>query len=107
MSVETLWYTRCPLPTAFSAAVRLGWIDQEFARDKINIVSLLNSSSRAVRESHFAHTQPRFFPARRQHPAHLGIFPRQRRASNRAIEPGRVSAGTGPSPIPTFARSRI
>ncbi|MGD0117061.1 MAG: ABC transporter substrate-binding protein [Candidatus Binatus sp.] len=61
MSVDTLWYTRCPVPTAFSAAVRLGWIDDEFARDKINIVSLLNSSERAVRESHFAHTQPDSF----------------------------------------------
>lgn len=61
MSVDTLWYTRCPVPTAFSAAVRLGWIDQEFARDNINIVSLLNSSNRTVRESHFAHTQPDSF----------------------------------------------
>jgi ABC-type nitrate/sulfonate/bicarbonate transport system substrate-binding protein len=58
---DTLWYTRCPVPTAFSAAVRLGWIDQEFARDNINIVSLLNSSNRSVRESHFAHTQPDSF----------------------------------------------
>ena len=43
MSVETLWYTRCPVATAFSAAVRLGWIHEEFALDKINnSVSLLN-----------------------------------------------------------------
>ena len=61
MSIDTLWYTRCPVPTAFSAAVRLRWIEQDFARDRIKIASLLNSSDRAVRESHFAHTQPNSF----------------------------------------------
>jgi len=61
MSIETLWYTRCPVPTAFSAAIRLGWIHKEFARDRIKVASLLNSSERAVRESHFAHTQPNSF----------------------------------------------
>jgi len=58
---KELWYTRCPVPTAFSVAVRLGWIDEEFTKDGIEIVSLLNSPSRAVRESHFAHTQPNSF----------------------------------------------
>jgi ABC-type nitrate/sulfonate/bicarbonate transport system substrate-binding protein len=61
MSVDTLWYTRCPVPTAFSAAVRLGWIEQDFARDRIRVASLLNSADRAIRESHFAHTQPNSF----------------------------------------------
>ena len=57
MSVDTLWYTRCPVPTAFSVAIRLGWIDDEFAPDKIEVASLLSSAARATRESHFAHTQ--------------------------------------------------
>jgi ABC-type nitrate/sulfonate/bicarbonate transport system substrate-binding protein len=61
MSIETLWYTRCPVPTAFSAAVRLGWIDDEFARDQIKVASLLSSPTRSTRESHFAHTQPNSF----------------------------------------------
>jgi ABC-type nitrate/sulfonate/bicarbonate transport system substrate-binding protein len=41
------------VPTAFSAALRLGWIDQEFAADGIKVASLLNSAERSVRESHF------------------------------------------------------
>ncbi len=61
MSIETLWYTRCPVPTAFSAAIRLGWIEKEFARDSIQVASLMNSSDRTVRESHFAHTQAKSF----------------------------------------------
>ena len=61
MSVDTLWYTRCPVPTAFSVAIRLGWIDDEFAPDKIEVASLLSSAARATRESHFAHTQPGSF----------------------------------------------
>jgi ABC-type nitrate/sulfonate/bicarbonate transport system substrate-binding protein len=61
MSTDTLWYTRCPVPTAFSAAIRLGWIDAEFARDQISVASLLSSPTRSTRESHFAHTQPNSF----------------------------------------------
>jgi ABC-type nitrate/sulfonate/bicarbonate transport system substrate-binding protein len=58
MSIDTLWYTRCPVPTAFSVAIRLGWIDEEFAGDRIEVASLLSSDARQTRESHFAHTQP-------------------------------------------------
>jgi ABC-type nitrate/sulfonate/bicarbonate transport system substrate-binding protein len=61
MSINTLWYTRCPVPTAFSAAIRLGWLDDEFARDRIEVASLLSSDTRQARESHFAHTQPNSF----------------------------------------------
>jgi hypothetical protein len=53
MATDTLWYTRCPVPTAFSVAIHLGWIDAEFAQDKIDIASLLRSPARATRESHF------------------------------------------------------
>ncbi len=56
MSTKTLWYTRCPVPTAFSIALRLGWFDEEFADDNISVHSLLQSSDRKVRESHFDHT---------------------------------------------------
>ena len=61
MSINTLWYTRCPVPTAFSVAIRLGWIDEEFAEDRIEVASLLSSGVRQTRESHFAHTQPNSF----------------------------------------------
>ena len=61
MSINTLWYTRCPVPTAFSVAIRLGWIDDEFVEDRIEVASLLSSGVRQTRESHFAHTQPNSF----------------------------------------------
>jgi ABC-type nitrate/sulfonate/bicarbonate transport system substrate-binding protein len=56
MSNKTIWYTRCPVPTAFSIALRNGWFDEEFAAEGIEVNSLLKSADRAVRESHFDHT---------------------------------------------------
>lgn len=53
---KNIWYTRCPVPTAFSIALRNGWFDEEFAADGIEVASLLKSTDRAVRESHFDHT---------------------------------------------------
>jgi ABC-type nitrate/sulfonate/bicarbonate transport system substrate-binding protein len=57
MTIDTIWYTRCPVPTAFSVAVRLGWLDEEFGRDGIAFRSLASSSDTTVRQSHFDHTQ--------------------------------------------------
>lgn len=54
---KNIWYTRCPVPTAFSIALRNGWFDEEFAADGIEVASLLKSTDPAVRESHFDHTQ--------------------------------------------------
>jgi ABC-type nitrate/sulfonate/bicarbonate transport system substrate-binding protein len=61
MSEETLWYTRCPVPTAFSIAVSRGLLDEEFAADAVRIQSLHVSRDPAVRQSHFSHTQPNSF----------------------------------------------
>ena len=61
MSKKNIWYTRCPVPTAFSIALRNGWFDEEFAADGIEVSSLLKSSDRVVRESHFDHTLPDSF----------------------------------------------
>jgi ABC-type nitrate/sulfonate/bicarbonate transport system substrate-binding protein len=58
---ETLWYTRCPVPTAFSIAVWNGWIDAEFRRDGIAVRSLATSGDRAARQAHFQQTLPNFF----------------------------------------------
>lgn len=55
--VTRLWYTRCPVPTASSLAIAQGWLDDEFAPDGIAVASLRSSADRAVRESHFSHTQ--------------------------------------------------
>jgi len=56
MTLDTLWYTRCPVPTAFSLATRLGWLDQEFAHDGIRLRSLATSTDPQIRQSHFEHT---------------------------------------------------
>ena len=56
-AIETLWYTRCPMPTASGIAIELGWLDAEFAPDGIAVQSLRASSNRSVRESHFSHSQ--------------------------------------------------
>jgi ABC-type nitrate/sulfonate/bicarbonate transport system substrate-binding protein len=56
MSKQTLWYTRCPVPTAFSLALRNGWFDEEFEADGVEVNSLLKSTDRSIRESHFDHT---------------------------------------------------
>ena len=34
-SIDTLWYTRCPVPTPLGLAAKLGWFDTEFAPDGI------------------------------------------------------------------------
>lgn len=52
----TLWYTRCPVPTASGIAIQNGWLGEEFARDGIQVRSLRTASERAIRESHFTHT---------------------------------------------------
>jgi ABC-type nitrate/sulfonate/bicarbonate transport system substrate-binding protein len=59
--LDTLWYTRCPVPTASSIAIELGMLDAEFAADNIRTASLRASSDRSVRESHFDHAQRRSF----------------------------------------------
>jgi ABC-type nitrate/sulfonate/bicarbonate transport system substrate-binding protein len=60
-AIDTVWYTRCPVPTASSIAIELGWLDAAFAPDRIHIASLRESADRAVRESHFDHTQRNSF----------------------------------------------
>jgi ABC-type nitrate/sulfonate/bicarbonate transport system substrate-binding protein len=61
MSENTIWYTRCPVPTAFSIALRNGWFDEEFAAEGIEVNSLLKSTDKSIRESHFDHTLPDSF----------------------------------------------
>jgi ABC-type nitrate/sulfonate/bicarbonate transport system substrate-binding protein len=40
MSIDTIWFTRCPVPTATGLAYKLGWLDEEFARDSIKLQTL-------------------------------------------------------------------
>ncbi|MFT3864149.1 MAG: ABC transporter substrate-binding protein [Solirubrobacterales bacterium] len=61
MSNDTLWYTRCPVPTAFSIAVREGWLDDELTPDGLTVQSLAVSTDPAMRNAHFEQTAPNFF----------------------------------------------
>jgi ABC-type nitrate/sulfonate/bicarbonate transport system substrate-binding protein len=56
MSNPTLWYTRCPVPTAFGIALRLGQLQDELAAAGFEIKSLVHVPDRKTRESHFTHT---------------------------------------------------
>ncbi|HEY0713786.1 MAG TPA: ABC transporter substrate-binding protein, partial [Polyangia bacterium] len=40
MSIDTIWYTRCPVPTATGLAYKLGWLAQEFAAEGIAVRTL-------------------------------------------------------------------
>ncbi len=59
--IDTLWYTRCPAPTAASIAIRQGWLEQEFAADGIAVRSLASAQDRAVHLSHYDHSQANSF----------------------------------------------
>lgn len=58
---RTLWYTRCPLPTASGVAIERGLLDAAFAPLGIAVQSLNASLERQVREAHFDHGQPGLF----------------------------------------------
>lgn len=54
--LDTLWYTRCPVPTALGIAVQQGWLEEALGARGVAVRSLRESPERAVRESHFDHT---------------------------------------------------
>ncbi len=55
-AVDTIWYTRCPVPTAFSVAINRGFIEREFASDGIRIASLQQAADPKTLQSHFNHS---------------------------------------------------
>jgi ABC-type nitrate/sulfonate/bicarbonate transport system substrate-binding protein len=54
-SIDTLWYTRCPVPTPLGIAAQLGWIEEEFRADGIKVRTLQDETDPSLRESHFDH----------------------------------------------------
>ena len=54
-TLDTLWFTRCPVPTATGIAADLGWLASEFEGDGIQIRSLQDAGADVPREEHFAH----------------------------------------------------
>ncbi len=54
-AADTIWYTRCSVPTAVGIAIQQGRIAEEFASDGLVLRSVQESNNRADRESHFDH----------------------------------------------------
>lgn len=53
--IDTLWYTRCPVPTPLGLAAQLGWFNEEFGPDGITVKTLQETTDATVRESHYDH----------------------------------------------------
>ncbi|MBB3224014.1 ABC transporter substrate-binding protein [Pseudoduganella umbonata] len=58
---DSIWYTRCSIPTPLGIAAQLGWFEQEFAADGITVRSLQESDDPVQQDSHFEHTLPDSF----------------------------------------------
>ncbi|WP_406397119.1 ABC transporter substrate-binding protein [Streptomyces uncialis] len=51
----TLWFTRCPVPTATGIAADLGWLADEFTPDGISVRSLQDAPAATARDHHYTH----------------------------------------------------
>jgi ABC-type nitrate/sulfonate/bicarbonate transport system substrate-binding protein len=101
-SHKELWFTRCPVPTAFTLALQLGLFDDEFSgQEGINFLSLQQSPDPRVHRSHFDHTQPNSFRHGGNVPA---IWAKATGADTRLIG---LSWVTTPHPLITLASSGI
>jgi sulfonate transport system substrate-binding protein len=60
-AVDTIWYTRCPVPTASGIAIDTGILAGKFETEQVAVSSIRASSDPAVRESHFNHSKERSF----------------------------------------------
>jgi ABC-type nitrate/sulfonate/bicarbonate transport system substrate-binding protein len=56
-SIDTLWFTRCPVPTATGLAYKLGWLDDEFRPDGIRVKTLQDAGPELARH-HYDHELP-------------------------------------------------
>ncbi|MFT3901264.1 MAG: ABC transporter substrate-binding protein [Gordonia sp. (in: high G+C Gram-positive bacteria)] len=54
-----VWFTRCPVPTAFSIAVATGGLPQRLADLGVDFQSLATSRDASTRTAHFTQAQPR------------------------------------------------
>jgi ABC-type nitrate/sulfonate/bicarbonate transport system substrate-binding protein len=52
-AVDTIWFTRCPVPTATGLAYKLGWLDEEFSPDGIKVRTL--QDNRELLRHHYDH----------------------------------------------------
>ncbi|GAA3264686.1 hypothetical protein [Nonomuraea helvata] len=54
-ALDTIWFTRCPVPTATGIAADQGWPAGEFAADGIEVRSLQDDDPGVPRETHYTH----------------------------------------------------
>jgi ABC-type nitrate/sulfonate/bicarbonate transport system substrate-binding protein len=52
---DTIWFTRCPVPTATGVAADRGWLTEEFAPDGIGVRSLQDAAADVSADHHFTH----------------------------------------------------
>jgi len=81
-AVDTLWYTRCSVPTPFSIAAQLGWFEEEFRDDGFKVRSLRESSRPEELSSHFDHNLANSF---RQGGSVPAIWARSRGQDTRVV----------------------
>jgi ABC-type nitrate/sulfonate/bicarbonate transport system substrate-binding protein len=55
VTLDKLWYTRCPVPTPLGLASQLGWFLDEFRADDIGVFTLQEADDASLRESHYDH----------------------------------------------------
>lgn len=58
---DELWYTRCPIPTAFELALATGSFDEEFAGSGLAWLPIAQSPDPATHQSHFTHRKANSF----------------------------------------------
>ncbi|MEV1025901.1 ABC transporter substrate-binding protein [Streptomyces sp. NPDC050264] len=58
---DTLWFTRCPVPTATGIAADRHWLADEFAADGIAVRSLQDAAPDVDRQTHYTHALPGLF----------------------------------------------
>lgn len=98
----TIWYTRCPVPSAWGIALRAGHFHEEFADDPhFAFRSVLDSSDRSDHDAHYYGTLANAFRLGGNIPP---IWARSRGAGTRVVG---ISWTTTPSPILALPESNI
>src|SRR5436190_132439 len=59
-TLDRIWFTRCPVPTASGIAHSLGWLSEEFGRDGLEVAAL-QDAPRELSRHHFDHELPGLF----------------------------------------------
>ncbi|MGD9943500.1 MAG: ABC transporter substrate-binding protein [Burkholderiaceae bacterium] len=58
---RSLWYTRCPLPTASGIALDAGILQDRMAAAGLSVASIESAGDPSARASHFTHATPKLF----------------------------------------------